>query len=279
MSDMLRWTISELVARYELEPQLKDVFVEGTVDREILSNAPKLSQDGYRFYEIDTVDVPREILERHGLTSGNKQRVTTLAKELAIQLKNTRLQCLVDRDLDHWFGPLEVIPRLRRTLFCSLELHFLTANAIRDVLVTTGRIKVKNFDSFVDSFCTALRSIYALRLTDRQLSMNIKWVSLKKYLSRDGDTVRFNADSYKTSLLASNSLVARKSEFDHAYSSWLADMNCDVRLCSRGHDFQTLLAWAMGEFNGQREFATEPAIERLFVFMARSTETLTQEVQ
>jgi hypothetical protein len=109
--------------------------------------------------------------------------------------------------------------------------------------------------------------------------MNIKWVSLKKYLSRDGDTVRFNADSYKTSLLASNSLVARKSEFDHAYSSWLADMNCDVRLCSRGHDFQTLLAWAMGEFNGQREFATEPAIERLFVFMARSTETLTQEVQ
>lgn len=279
MTDPTRWTIPELLARYELEPQLADVFVEGTFDREVLSNVPSLTHVGYRFYEIDAVDVPGEILAKHSLSSGNKQRVIALARELAPLAEGARLLCLVDRDLDHWFGELESSAKLRWTIFCSLELHFLTPDVIRDVLITTGRIRVKQFDAFIDSLIAVLRTLYALRLTDRQCSMQMKWVALRKYLSRDGDIVRFDLDGYKTALLTTNRLSARRSIFDDTLSSWLLRLTCDVRQCSRGHDFQTLLAWAMNEFGGQKEFASETAIERLFVFMARSIPSLSEELQ
>ena len=36
MSDF-KWTVDELLARYELEPDLLDVFVEGRFDQEVLS--------------------------------------------------------------------------------------------------------------------------------------------------------------------------------------------------------------------------------------------------
>ena len=38
MSENTRWTINELRARYELEPTIRDVFVEGKFDQEILSS-------------------------------------------------------------------------------------------------------------------------------------------------------------------------------------------------------------------------------------------------
>lgn len=279
MTDPIKWTVPELLARYELEPQLADVFVEGTFDREVLANAPILTPAGYAFYEIDAVDVPREVLEKHRLSSGNKQRVIALARELASLPGDVKVLCLVDRDLDHWFGPLESTRGLRWTMFCSLELHFLTPEIIRDLLVTTGRIRVKRFDAFVDSLIAVLRDLYALRLTDRQCAMEMKWVALRKYLSRDGDVVRFDLDNYRIALLTTNRNASRRNEFDDVVSSWMGRLTCDIRLCSRGHDFQTLLAWAMNEFNGQKEFASETAIERLFVLIARSMPALTLEIQ
>ena len=35
MMNDFRWTVEELLARYELEPELLDVFVEGGFDREV----------------------------------------------------------------------------------------------------------------------------------------------------------------------------------------------------------------------------------------------------
>lgn len=37
MTDPYRWTIPELIARYELEPDLRDIFVEGDRDLFLLN--------------------------------------------------------------------------------------------------------------------------------------------------------------------------------------------------------------------------------------------------
>ena len=107
MIDIDRRTIAELFARYELEPELADVFVEGTFDREILVQSLNEVQSGYTFYEIDVIDIPQDILKKHRLSCGNKQRVIALARELSTLPDNVQYQCLVDKDLDHWFGSLE----------------------------------------------------------------------------------------------------------------------------------------------------------------------------
>lgn len=277
MSEIARRTIAELSARYELEPQLNDVFVEGSFDREVLTNCQQ--QISRAIYEIDSVDVPATTLQKYGLTSGNKQRVIALARELAALDGRVRFVCLVDKDLDHWFGPLETVDRLRWSIYCSIELHFLTQEIVRDILLTTGRARIVNLEAFLSSMIAVLRDLYILRLAGRQTSLTLHWVTLRKYLSRDGDCIRFARENYAFALLTTNGCAARRTDFDAACANWAQRISGDARDHARGHDFVTLLAWAMQEFNGQREFSTEQAIKRLLVLLARSVPTLQQELR
>lgn len=274
-----KWTVDELLARYELEPELLDVFVEGSFDREVLSLRMPAACSGRTFYEIDVVEVPSGLLAAHGLTSGNKQRVIALSKELERAPAEAQVVCLVDRDLDHWFVSTESTGRLRWSVFCSIESHFLTKDTIRDIAITTGRSKIGNFDVFVDSLLNVLRQLYALRLADRELSTNLKWVAIRKYLSRTSDTIVFDSPKYAIALLNSSSMLKRKGDFSASANKWLLQLSCDIRLACRGHDYTELLAWAISEFDGQKEFTSVIAIERLFVLLARSISSLNAELQ
>lgn len=276
-----KWSIQELVARYELEPELFDFFVEGTFDREVLTHSASTSINGssLAIYEIESVDVPALILEKYGLTLGNKQRVIALSKELSCLPDRSRVTCLVDRDLDHWFGTLTNTQRLKWTAFCSMECHFLTPETIKDIALTTGRAKINQFDQFTESLLHTLRFLYALRLSDRELGWNLKWVNLQKYLERVGDRVSLDGSKYTTALLLKNAKSLQKSEFESATSDWMQKLTCDIRLSARGHDYTTLLAWAISEFRGTKEIANEVAVERLFVLLAKSLGTLSAELQ
>jgi hypothetical protein len=272
-----RWSIAELFTRYDLEPELFDVFVEGPFDHDVLSHACSNVAGRPTFYEIDTVDVPDELLGRHGLSSGNKQRVVALARELGALSEAAKVICLADRDLDHWFGELEVSQRLRWTMFCCTENHFLTPEIVSDILLTTARARIKTVKSFFMSLTVTLRSLYALRLADRQLAWALKWVSLRKYLIRDGDTLRFDDKKYVAAVLNRNARSSQSKEFGSSYQQWMKKLDCDLRLSARGHDYTELLAWSVGEFGGQKEFASSAAIERLFVLLARSVATISTE--
>jgi len=273
------WSISELIARYELEPELLDVFVEGTLDREILAQTVTGSQETLAFYEIDSVNVPVAVLTKYGLSSGNKQRVLALSKELTNLPHNAKVLCLADRDLDHWFGELQATQRLRWTVYCSIECHFLTQQTVSDILVTAGRVKIKKFETFVASLTHTLQVLFALRLADRQLNLSLKWVAHKKYLSRTEDSVVFDVDKYIIAVLSRNAQTARRTDFLESYKVWLQKFNCDIRFAARGHDYTDLLAWAIAEFGGQKELANPATVERLFVLLARSVVTLSTELQ
>ena len=102
MTELARRTISELRARYDLEPSLRDIFVEGKFDQDVLSNCLRGPEHRDRMiYDIDSVDIPSELLGVHELTDGKKQRVIALARELAPLPSKCLYRCLVDRDLDH----------------------------------------------------------------------------------------------------------------------------------------------------------------------------------
>ncbi|WP_137895259.1 hypothetical protein [Ramlibacter sp. 2FC] len=279
MSDQTRWSIEELLARYDLEPQLADVFVEGSFDKEILSQVFNQSARRATFYEVDTVDVPPDLLRRHGLTSGNKQRLIALSKEFEALTSDASVVCLVDRDLDHWFGNISDTHRLRWTRFCCIESHFITREIVIDVALTTGASRIKQVDIFVISLFNVLKTLYAFRLADRELSLSLKWVALRKYLARDGDAVQLNTDKYVAATLGANAALAKKQEFAGSWNTWLTKLDGDVRLSARGHDYTELLAWAIGEFNGHKAFGQQAAVERLLVLLARSVPTISNELQ
>lgn len=279
MNNELRWTVDELLVRYELEPDLLDVFVEGRLDREILSQHRAGGCSGRTFYEIDAVDIPEEMVRGHGLTLGNKQRVISLSIELSKAPESARVTCLADKDLDHWFCGTDNTHRLHWSLFCSIESHFLTRETIFDIAITTGKSKISDVDLFIHSLENALRQLYALRLADRELHLNIKWIALRKYISKSGDQVIFDIVKYSHAALSSSRALNQKENFLDSVNSWLERLNCDIRHASRGHDYTDVLAWAIGEFGGQKEFSSPEAVQRLFVLLSRSVHSLGSELQ
>jgi len=278
LSEHARWSVDELLVRYDLEPQLADVFVEGAFDKDVLTEVfASQSREGI-FYQIDVVNIPQELLDSYGLTSGNKQRVVALSRELERLGENARVRCLVDRDLDHWFGDVEDAGRLRWTRFCSIESHFISDQIVSDLVIKTANAKVANATVFILSLFEILKVLYALRLADRELSLSQKWVAIKKYLGREGDSLRIDTERYVTATLSANAILPQKNAFMDAVRKWQGRLDCDVRLASRGHDYSELLALAISQFDGHRAFKDQSAVERLFVLLAKSVPSLSDEL-
>lgn len=276
MSEIPRFTVDELQTRYELEPELDDIYVEGFFDKEVIERVIYINEQPRRaIYTIDTVDVPPQLVESHKLTDGNKQRVITLARELA-KINGERLyRCLVDRDLDHWFGPLERTKNLAWTDHTSIELYYLSEEFIRDIILVTARCKIVSWGDFYVSLIATLRSLYAMRLADRSMDLSMKWINYEKSLDVKGSEILFDQDAYIDKLLVANGSMSRRREYKKVLQEWCEKLTNDPRSHIRGHDLVPMLSWAVKSFKGQRDYASDTAIERIFVLLAsRATDVL-----
>jgi hypothetical protein len=87
LADDGRRTIAELIARYEVEPTLRDVYVEGDFDAALVSWFLRHHRcDGVVVYTIDTVNVPKDQVISAGLEDGEKGRVICACQQLAAAL-------------------------------------------------------------------------------------------------------------------------------------------------------------------------------------------------
>jgi hypothetical protein len=283
MTQTPRWTIQELRARYELEPILRDVFVEGEFDRELLSRCFQIEhKHTWNAYSIESVDIPIEILQKHNLTSGNKQRVIGLARELSTLPLHCLVRFFVDRDLDHWFSELERTPRLVWTSYCSLELHFYTEDLIMDVLHTTARVRPKSWPCLLESMTDILKNLYILRLADRELAWRMNWIRFEKLLGKSESRITLPIAELIQRVLQKNGKYAMRAQFEESVDSWkkrLHDTDSDPRYSIRGRDFIAVLAWSVRAFGGVREFTFERAIERLFILLAGECKEITEVLE
>lgn len=275
MTIVVRRTIAELLVRYELEPDLRDIYVEGAFDREVITRCCDSNSDGITaVYEIDSVDVPASLLNRYGLTEGNKQRVIALSKALADIKVNCSYRCLVDRDLDHWFGPLERIRGLVWTEHCGIELYFLSAELLRDLLVVAAKARIDNVAIFTASFIEALRLLYAMRLADRDLGWSMSWLERDKNLRVVDGRIEFDEREYIKRLLMRNARYISKNKFDKSVQEWRNRLQGDPRSYIRGHDFVDALIWAIRAFRGKKEFASTTVIQGIFAMHAARVKEL-----
>ena len=281
MSDEISWELPELLMRYELEPQLNDLFVEGVFDKDVLASFMQQTNHNNKkiIYEIDCVNVPNELLRTYKLTEGNKQRVIALSKELSKLPNEVSCRCLVDKDLDHWFAAVEDSKILVVTEYCSLELYFLTKDFLYELLVTTSKSKITDWDEFYSTFIKVLADLYALRLVDKELELCIKWITPDRCLTKDGNKIHFALDDYIDRLLQSRSQKAKKTEFQNCLNKWTPKLAGDYRQFIRGHDLVELIVWTIKKFRGEDALASPNAIMRIFVLIAGRAHELKQIIQ
>lgn len=279
MSTVPRWTLSDLRARYELEPTLRDYFVEGGFDKDVLTRCARKHSPDIVIYEIDGVDVPAAVLAQHGFTEGNKQRVITAAIELAPLPPACKCRFIVDRDLDHWFGELLRVPRLIWTEFCSIELYFFERHTLIGLLVETAKARIPDWDPYQDTLIALLTEFYAFRLADRELGWSLTWVNPERCMNWTRGRIEFDSGDYIKRLLLANGRAKDKARFHEICQAWRERIRGDPRLCVRGRDLTELLAWTVRKANGVGGLSSSDTFQRLFVLAAPTIGGLAELLQ
>jgi len=274
-----RRTINELLARYDLEPELQDVIVEGEYDCDLLRSSIASSSTNVLFYSIDTIDVPNSVLTKYSLTSGNKQRVLAFAKEMEANLQGEfSYICLTDRDLDPWFGKLEVIRNHRWTTYSSLEMHFVNREFVSHLLYDVCRVKMDDFSAIYESSIQLLKMYFSFRCTAKELSLDFTTIPIKKCVSKKDGTLYFEFDEFIQKSLNKNGQIELFSDVKSKVDKWYNNFNGDERHYIRGHDFFELMAFIVKQFGGYKELSTEVAISRLCINSALNDSRISAEI-
>ncbi|NEX81055.1 hypothetical protein [Aeromonas rivipollensis] len=283
MSAEPAWTIDELITRYDLEPSLKDVIVEGLFDQDILNRCFfKIGDTARICYPIDTINVPQDLLSKHNLTDGNKQRVIALSKELESSLSEIELgyRCLVDSDLDLWIAAKINAKNLVRTKYTSLDLYFFDESFLKYFFISVVKSKIINWSVFFNSFIDSLKSLYAIRLADHQLNTNLDWTSWSRCIVKEkSGLIKLDSQEYIKRVLNKNSKISELDAFLKAYNDWKGLLIKDPRLCIRGHDFIDLTSWVVGKFSANKSFTTPEAITTSLLLVAENAIDIIDELK
>ena len=148
MENEIRRTLDELVARYELEPDLRDIYVEGKTDKLFLEWF--LRNRGIQnivVYEIETVDISAEKLFELQLKDNNRSRVITLALYLQDKFPETtpHVICIADKDFDWLFDITYQCDLLFFTDYSCLEMYLFNELQLDNIKF----LENKNFDFIV----------------------------------------------------------------------------------------------------------------------------------
>lgn len=254
MAQIPRQSIDELIAKYELHPNLFDVFVEGDFDRDFICQY--LDATGRRadvsVYAIDTIDVPAELVGAAGLGPGsNKSRVLALAHMLAQKphLRRPNIVCIADADLDRLFGSLRAWDLVTHTDFTCMEMYSLTEQSLRRFLHFTCNLGEGAATEFIALASRILPTQFCMRAIVEALGLGVPTPALGAGLISKRDLSSFSDDRYLDSFLRSNGLATRREEVETLLRDIRGRLDRDLRHKANGHDFVDLLfefSWLRG---------------------------------
>lgn len=244
MAEPYRRSISELVTRYEFEPGLRDVYVEGDRDRAMFtwffscvdcSNAV--------VYPISGVDVPSELLQRMDV-SGNRGRVVALCAELANWLPQDARNIVgaVDKDDTELRDGSLSSRYLITTDFSCIECYALSERTLNKFcMLYLGRVVTANQMSEV---LNVAMEVFLLRVAKNILAKSAHWIEefTRFCMLTGGGAIRFDRKVFMERLVGASGGLLNLSALEASFSE-LKGKTSDVRQAINGHDLVRILSW------------------------------------
>ncbi len=242
-----RHRIDELFARYELEPSLTDVYVEG---KDIGVYRWFFQAKGMRdvkVYPIDSVAIDDKVLAKHGLHKGSdQQNVIALSEELGNEFEGDelRVRCVVDADYDRHLGKIRNNDFLEYTDYTSLEMYFFSKPALNKFIgiVLKGLPVTSSF--VMKNIAQVLQRVFTIRLSNEKLQWGMSFPTLetlKKYFKWTKTKIEFKERKFIKTYLLMNRRGKQRAEFECVMGACTKQLYADVRHNIRGHDF----SWAL----------------------------------
>ncbi|MFD6421482.1 hypothetical protein [Streptomyces sp. NPDC060198] len=251
--DENRRTPDEMAMLEILEPDMKEIIVEGRGDQAFLrwyfsQIQPRAEID--IFAVEDRVVIDESIVISHGYTRGKRGSVLTVAEIVhAAHPKGNRLRFVADRDLSS-LG-LDACPQIDSifyTDFASMELYFFAEKPIGKMLSVALRAPSSvSPRTIMEAITPVLVTIFTIRFILRSLP------EPKKLASKVIESLKFTDNSHSLDVeeafrrscqgMHIEDLISKYSRVDFPDSS-------DVRHFIRGHDISAVLVRYIASLHG-----------------------------
>lgn len=251
----IKQSLDEVRVRYKLEPSLKDVYVEGTSEVNILRwfFDKKKKKDIY-IYHIDSVEIPAYSYERVGLRTGsNRNKVVVLSEELSREFdkRKIKVKCIADADYDRYLNKCRSNYIIEYTDYTSIEMYFFNkpflTKFVNLVLHGLALCPAK----LVRDFKNVLQRIFLIRLANENLEWNMIWVDFKTYISWSGRRIKFDEEGFLRHYLSRNNKIRFAKQFKGVMRDFEEKLHQDPRHNIRGHDFTYLFFLAVKRYKGR----------------------------
>lgn len=249
-----RWTLDELVTRYELEPEIKDIFVEGATDQRIvkwvLSN---LQITQFQVYEINSIDV-------YVSEGGNKSKIISSAKKINEKIDTANnIAFVADADADYVESEFDLAPQLFFTDFACLEAYTISTTHLADFAATFfGEASIFS-SNVVSGIFESLRFLFAVRVCSYRIDRD-PIVSFKKNLRVSESDVSIEQENYIRKIAQSQGEKFEKLQ--SCINTKLQNWTDDVRYTMNGHNFCFILANVARQKGVQHKLCDTAVVER-----------------
>ncbi len=242
-------TIKELIDRYELEPDLKDVYVEGRRDYIFFKNFfEQIHNKNVVVYQIsDTIKFSEDLKNKakkqgFNLSKNNRNKVIFLAYEIDSQLTNKNpIICITDSDFDIILNINHNCSIIFFTDYANLEMYLFNIETIKKYLENFLRKINCPINKILYEFGKFLNRLFLIRLINEILNLNLEWLDFSKYWSCRKLEINFYEEKFIESYLSKNNKLHNKAVFILKIKEMERRLTNEPRNQINGHDFINLL--------------------------------------
>ncbi len=262
-----RKQLLELVALYELEPGLRDVFVEGPFDVAIIKWF--LDQKGLigTVYDISTVEIPDDEIRNRGRKANNYERVAFLAEyaENCLQPNQKQVTCVVDRDFADFLQEVRDIGSLLYTDYSCMEMYSFNETTLDKFFTVYCNKTNWPAGAIIRSLASMLQELFLLRLANEVLGWEMRFLEKLPCMVVVGWAIEFDSEEFLRRYLNKNDRMSVMDEFSRVVNSYRGQLGGDPRCQIQGHDFVEVLCWFLRQKGVAGDVANARIVGRVLV--------------
>lgn len=252
----IKQPLNEIRVQYQLEPSLKDVYVEGATEVSIMRwFFDRKDKKDVHVYPIDIVEIPAEAYERTSLRAGsNHNKVIVLAEELSrdFDRKKIKVKCIADADYDRYLNRCRSNYILEYTDYTSIEMYFFNKPWLSKFVNIVLHGFTLSPAQLVRDLKNVLQRVFLIRLTNERLEWSMTWVDFRRYISWNGGRIKFDEERFLRNYLTRNARKRDINQFKALMDHFAEQLHQDPRHNIRGHDFTYLFFLTVKRYKWRR---------------------------
>lgn len=253
MPDLPKRTLRELMALYQMEPSIADIFVEGPFDRDMMGDIiEELVGRNVEIYPISSVDVNEAVDDnvRQYIQLGNKGQVIVLCYALGLNgVPPHQFAGIVDADADRLVDAHCDINGIFYTDYCCMEMYAFTSTNFQKFLrIIASEQDVNRIESIRQSLAKILVRAFCIRTAKYVLYGTGRKVPLPGFISFSDGELRFDEMNFIMANLSVSGPYASEVNLRQKMAFLSSRVGNDLRHAMDGHDLGHLLSMILKKF-------------------------------